>query len=208
MFCGNCGTPNNDSSVFCANCGARLQESPAPVAPEAPYAAPAAPAPKKRSKAGLFIGLGAAAVATLAIVLVALFCFRSPKATVNKFFKSWDNCNAEALMKLFPQEVLDEAIGDKDDQQDYIDAWNDYLEAEKEDGYSFEFKILDVEDVSASVEESYVDYYERYYDLTVKDVKVVTVKINEEYDGETDSYTIDVYVIKVGTKWYMDDEWL
>lgn len=30
MFCQNCGTQNNDASVFCENCGAKLEK---PVQP-------------------------------------------------------------------------------------------------------------------------------------------------------------------------------
>ncbi len=44
MFCQNCGTQNEDNSLFCISCGAKLDVTPAVPVAEAPAATPVAPA--------------------------------------------------------------------------------------------------------------------------------------------------------------------
>lgn len=72
-FCHNCGAALDDGAVFCASCGARQLEAPAPQqAPAAQPSAPApAPAPKKKGRGGLIAGLCAIA-AVIALVLVGV----------------------------------------------------------------------------------------------------------------------------------------
>lgn len=44
MFCGRCGSPNQDGAKFCARCGNPLQPAEQPPAPAVPATAPAQPA--------------------------------------------------------------------------------------------------------------------------------------------------------------------
>ena len=93
-FCANCGTPLEEGSVFCDNCGARIDPSrdraakrpQAPVWPQPQQPArPAQPAPpeKKHEKAsekntGLIVGLiVSAVVAVAAIVLLVLLLLQN-----------------------------------------------------------------------------------------------------------------------------------
>ncbi len=93
MYCTQCGSKTADNAKFCPECGAPVarpaagsvpyqQPGARPAAPQpnaAPvYAAPASvPAPpKKRSRAGLVIGLVAAGVGTLAILIVIIVALR------------------------------------------------------------------------------------------------------------------------------------
>lgn len=63
MLCTNCGTENPMGAAFCGNCGTAMAAGPIPPIPPTPPApgpfTPAAPPPeeKKKSKAGLWIGL-------------------------------------------------------------------------------------------------------------------------------------------------------
>lgn len=67
MFCNKCGKENLERSAFCVECGAQLTAPQAPVAPAAP-----APAPNKK-RTGLIVGIAAAVVAIIAIVIGILF---------------------------------------------------------------------------------------------------------------------------------------
>lgn len=101
MFCTNCGTQLPDGAKFCTNCGNQMNVAPVmpvmpatPVIPEEPVvsepvvvqsqpmmqpqqtmAQPSPempPAPKKKSKAPLFIGLGIGAIALVVIIVVSI----------------------------------------------------------------------------------------------------------------------------------------
>lgn len=86
MVCKQCGNEMRDDARFCPSCGAL--NSPDPAITPAQGAAPAWEAPEGgggRKKTGLFIGLGVAAAAVIALVVVfAGGLFGSPKAEVEK----------------------------------------------------------------------------------------------------------------------------
>lgn len=91
MTCKNCGREINDGSVFCPHCGATQA-----ISPESPWnaasgsAVPAWEGPEgggKKKKTGLFIGIGVAAVAVIALVAVfAGGLFSNPKKQVEAAF--------------------------------------------------------------------------------------------------------------------------
>lgn len=76
MTCPNCGAVNNEGTSFCVSCGTKLEAAPSAnqMAAE-PVAAPVAPAPEapeKKSKKGLFIKIGIAAAAVILLVVLIL----------------------------------------------------------------------------------------------------------------------------------------
>lgn len=91
MTCKNCGREINDGSVFCPHCGATQA-----ISPESPWkaasgsAVPAWEGPEgggKKKKTGLFIGIGVAVVAVIALVAVfAGGLFSNPKKQVEAAF--------------------------------------------------------------------------------------------------------------------------
>lgn len=90
MTCRNCGQEINDRSVFCPHCGATQA-----LPPESPWNAASGSAPAwegpegggNKKKTGLFIGIGVAVVAVIALVAVfASGLFASPKGKVEAAF--------------------------------------------------------------------------------------------------------------------------
>lgn len=89
MTCKNCGREINDGSVFCPHCGATQAPS-----PESPWSAASGSAPAwegpeggGKKKTGLFIGIGVAVVAVIALVAVfAGGLFSNPKKQVEAAF--------------------------------------------------------------------------------------------------------------------------
>lgn len=124
MFCQNCGTKNNDASVFCENCGARL-EKPVDVAPqsvqqEQPVQQPVQqgqpvqqsvqqPKPKK-PVSKLVIAVAAEAVILVASIIVFFNIGNSvygPEKVAEKFFVEVANQNFKEAYKVLDVEESD-----------------------------------------------------------------------------------------------------
>lgn len=76
-FCASCGTALNDGTLFCTNCGARVNQQQA-VQPVPVYGQPEVSPPPKKKKAGLFIGIAAGVlgfVFVVAAICAAFFLF-------------------------------------------------------------------------------------------------------------------------------------
>lgn len=95
MICRNCRNLIQDNARFCPHCGAQNSPGPGEGLPQgaAPYGTPAAPAweaPEgggKKKKTGLFIGVGVAVMAVIALVAVlAGGLFSNPKKQVEAAF--------------------------------------------------------------------------------------------------------------------------
>lgn len=105
MTCRNCGQEINDASVFCPHCGATQALSPeSPRNAASGSAAPAWEGPEgggNRKKTGLFIGIGAAVVAVIALVAVfAGGLFSNPKKQVEAAFVKSAAAYTQAWNKL------------------------------------------------------------------------------------------------------------
>lgn len=124
MFCQNCGTKNNDASVFCENCGARL-EKPVDVAPqsvqqEQPVQQPVQqgqpvqqsvqqPKPKK-PVSKLVIAVVAEAVILVASIIAFFNIGNSvygPEKVAEKFFVEVANQNFKEAYKVLDVEEND-----------------------------------------------------------------------------------------------------
>lgn len=200
MFCGNCGTKNEDNAAFCAGCGAAL--NPQPESTPAP-----APAPNK--KKGL-IGI-IAAVAAVVVALILIFSLTgrgagSAKAVGKEFIKAFEKGNAKALINLMHKEVVKEDIGDKDDQKDFIEDMEEGFE-ELED-FDVELTLEDVEKVDKDELKELKEYYEDEYDLKVKDVKIVIIEMTVEVMGYEQTEELELYVVKIGGRWYLDSDFM
>lgn len=105
MTCRNCGQEINDASVFCPHCGATQALSPeSPRNAVSGSAAPAWEGPEgggNRKKTGLFIGIGVAVVAVIALVAVfAGGLFSNPKKQVEAAFVKSAAAYTQAWNKL------------------------------------------------------------------------------------------------------------
>lgn len=208
MFCGKCGAKNEDHVAFCANCGAKLNgaSSTSTVTLSTP----------SQNHQNRRVGIIAVAVVAVAVVLLGVFLFggRSYKSTVEKYIDYQFDGNAEGIINLMPDKMLDyameqdgyapsdldEAIADMNDElQDQLDTLDSYFE----EGWDISYKITDTEDVKGDdldgIKNSYADA-----DVKVSAAKSVEVELTIT-SGETESSnSMYIDLVKVGRSWYLD----
>ena len=188
MFCRNCGTQNQDGAGFCCSCGA-------PLSSGGPAGGGAAA--KAKNINVKLIGIVAAVVVVLFVAFKLLFGGGGgPEKSATKFVDSIFKGDGKAIVNMIPDKVIEE-LNDgleyiKDDMDDMYDKW------------SVKCKVLDTEDFSKRELRDLADRYEDSYDIDVKAAKTVSVKATLKADGETDSNTMDIVMIKVGGKWYLE----
>ena len=241
MFCAKCGAQNDEQSLFCCQCGAQLTE-PVPVEPEPPVVPVEAEIPAevpepvsemptrrvrhKRSKKGLWIGLGAgvAGVGILAAIAAAIVSFvvvlaiviavafsSSPKSVVKGYMKATLNADMSKYIDLLPDEVLDQHFPNESAQKEWVEIYNETIQDsyislnyKYDDDWEITYKIGDIEDVSTDLLRDIQEYYEERYDCKVQKVKTVELELTLHFDGRKATKNIEMTVIKVGSNWYLD----
>lgn len=214
MFCGKCGAKNDDSAVFCAECGNRIAAA-QPAAPAAP-ATTEAPATATGSKPGFTLNnrnigiIAVAAVAALALIIGCFFIFggRSYKDVVKDYFKATEKADAKLMMELLPDDLIKYVMKEEDmtrkemveDLQDSLDMIHRYY-----DDVKISYEITDTDDFDKDdLEDIKEDYKE--IGVKVKDAMVVEVEVTMELDGNERTTTQELTLIKVGGSWYLDIE--
>lgn len=172
-----------------------------------------APASKSGFKPGtpLFKGIIGAVIALIVILIIVNIAGNAGgKGTAKKACKAIANVDVEALCKLIPDEILEEYdISDEDieDLQDKIDEQIEDLEDNEDEKLKISYDIKRYRDVEDDVMEGIEDYYDSY-DLNVQDARIArvefTAKLGEEED---DTGVLDLYVVKIGGKWYLDTDY-
>jgi uncharacterized membrane protein YvbJ len=217
MFCGKCGAKNDDSAVFCAECGNRIQAA-APVAPAAPAAnpAPTAAPVATGSKPGFTLNnrnIGIIAVAAVAVIALLISCFfifggRSYKDVVKDYFKATEKADAKLMMELLPDDLIKYVMKEEDmtkkemteELQDSLDMIHRYYDEVK-----ISYEITDTEDFDKDELKEIKEMYEEI-DVKVKDAMIVEVEVTMELDGDERTTTQELTLIKVGGSWYLDIE--
>ena len=231
MFCGKCGTRNDDNAYFCCNCAARLDK---PVTAGAPFAGapmsgtPMAGAPRvtvpgaaaaagpngKNRNIGIIAVAGAAVVVVVILIVVlavTVFGGRSDKETVNKFCDAMLDGDARGILDLVPDKVMDYAMEeqgyDQDDLDDMIDDMEDSLQVSLGAldlfGGSITYEITDMETLTGV---DLQDVKDDYADVNMKISAAKTAEVTLYIESalvNTDS-TMSVGLIKVGNSWYLD----
>ena len=203
MFCRNCGTQNQDGAGFCCSCGA-------PLSSGGPAGGGAAA--KAKNINVKLIGIVAAVVVVLFVAFKLLFGGGGgPEKSATKFVDSIFKGDGKAIVNMLPDKVIEEIMDEEDmTKKEMIAELNDGLEYIKDDmddrydKWSVKCKVLDTEDFSKRELRNLADRYEDSYDIDVKAAKTVSVKATLKADGETDSNTMDIVMIKVGGKWYLE----
>jgi uncharacterized membrane protein YvbJ len=170
-----------DNAVFCTNCGARFQNT--------------QPAAKPKSKTPLFIGIGAAAVVFLAVLIFLL----------TKVFGGGTNSSAEGVVKTFFKAVSTQDVKllqktlyfeDEDDREAFED--DDEIE-DAEESLDYANEMFEEE-----LGKNWVDELEIEEGKTKKidGNTVVIVEVTVEVDD--DEETLEINVIKEDGKYYVD----
>ncbi|MEI6132129.1 MAG: zinc-ribbon domain-containing protein [Bacillota bacterium] len=200
MFCKSCGVENEASAKFCVSCGAVMDEasSQEPTINEPVYDAPEYAqyeyvAPVQKSKAPLFIALGAAVVVVLIILGVVGYMQTTPEAVANNFYKGFLNKDVNAVLDnmYLPANTTPIPRADIQKELDSIPA-------------NVDIKSLKVSLVAPA---SYTGTLEK--EITINGNKVTdfkTVYVSVTVDGTEKSNAI--YLIKSGKTFLIFDKWV
>ena len=216
MFCGACGAKNPDGAAFCQSCGAPLREMQAEAVPQEGSAADSI----QSSQRNKMIGVAAVAVAAIVVVFLAfnLLGGRSYESTVTKFLDASLDGDAETIISLLPDEMVDQALEElgyhPSDRDEAVEELNAALQSAagslKEalgDNLKVSYNVVSAEDLSAS---KLLELRQSYsvYDIDVDGAKEVDVEMTVTATALdlSGTYTLTVPVVQVGRSWYLDAE--
>ncbi len=124
VFCSNCGAMNSESEAFCSNCGSPLHEQePAGVKPTPKNKGLGGILAKRKQKAQstrkiklpMLIGIGAAAVVVLAVIIGTFFFLRGGSGSERSVYYIKDREFYKADVKSLEPMTLDDDWGDNAD---------------------------------------------------------------------------------------------
>ena len=216
MFCGACGAKNPDGAAFCQSCGAPLREMQAEAVPQGGSAADSI----QSSQRNKMIGIAAVAVAAIVVVFLAfnLLGGRGYESTVTKFLDASLDGDAETIISLLPDEMVDQAMEElgylPSDRDEAVEELNAALQSAagslKEalgDNLKVSYNVVSAEDLSAS---KLLELRQSYsvYDIDVDGAKEVDVEMTVTATALdlSGTYTLTVPVVQVGRSWYLDAE--
>lgn len=216
MFCGACGAKNPDGAAFCQSCGAPLREMQAEAVPQGGSAADSI----QSSQRNKMIGIAAVAVAAIVVVFLAfnLLGGRGYESTVTKFLDATLDGDAETIISLLPDKMVDQALeelgyhpSDRDQAVEELDAALQSaagsLKEALGDNLKVSYNVVSAEDLSAS---KLLELRQSYsvYDIDVDGAKEVDVEMTVTATALdlSGTYTLTVPVVQVGRSWYLDAE--
>lgn len=201
-YCTNCGNELHGEK-FCTKCGTKTGID---VAPEVVASLPV----KKEKK---FIGKFIAILVVLGIVITGfmLLTSRSYEALVKDYVKATINGDAEKIVSLMPESLVDyiaeeEYDGDKKemiyDLEDEFDDMVEQLEDYGVDLKTISYEILEVEEMDEDEIDDLCDEYRRA-ELKIKEGKELKVELKIPMDGQERTNSIYIDVVKIGRSWYL-----
>ena len=193
MLCKKCGTENPDGAKYCSKCGKALNEK--------------STAKKNREK-GIVLAL---CVIVAVVLLVYTLGGRSYKKTIDTFVTSQFAVDAQSIVELLPEKVLDKELEETgysktelvEETNDSLKKQVDYIDQYLGDDWKLSYKMTNVEDVTG---DDLNDLKSNYEDIKVKLSAAKTVEVEFTLKGdETEiSNSLEVSVIKVDRSWYLD----
>lgn len=193
MLCKKSGTENPDGAKYCSKCGKALNEK--------------STAKKNREK-GIVLAL---CVIVAVVLLVYTLGGRSYKKTIDTFVTSQFAVDAQSIVELLPEKVLDKELEETgysktelvEETNDSLKKQVDYIDQYLGDDWKLSYKMTNVEDVTG---DDLNDLKSNYEDINVKVSAAKTVEVEFTLKGdETEiSNSLEVSVIKVDRSWYLD----
>lgn len=219
MYCGKCGSKNLDGAEYCANCGAKLSASSIPGGQQtggAPNSGPSASVSIAVPKKGVNIRNIAIiiCVAVVAIVLGTMFLGgRSVQTTVDKIITATFAGDAQGIVDLVPDKVLDQVLRSEGYDRSQLDSFlaegSDELQVqlnllalnvgspmETEHTFTEEDKTQEeIDDLNSEYEE---------FGVKVSAAKTAWVEVTVSGPVRESTSQMNLPLIKVGKSWYVD----
>ena len=220
MYCGICGAKNEPGATFCGACGAPLNAAKAEGA-SAVYGEPVTGgAAAAVQDGGRHKKIGIAATAVVAVVAVlgifALFGGRRDEMeTAEQLFDAVMEADTDALMELIPPKVVDFVVEEAGyTEKEYARQLENSLTGELSlvadaleflgDSVEISYEAVDAEEESLD-ELSYLqERYEEEFDMEIDNAKSVEVELRIEGFGQSETQTVWIPVIQMGSDWYLN----
>ena len=228
MFCTKCGAKNDDNAKFCVECGNKLehvipagqkvQQGDASYVPsgnqqgEIPRFIPSDRMEKRKNS--LFGSIKPVPVIVTVLLVIAvlllgkmLFSGGQEKKLIKNFVKAEMEGNAKVpdeMFRLAEKEGMDkEELTDKMDEM--LQSAQSSLKSMLGEEWSYSYKIQKMEKMSQEeIQEKEKDYADEDCELDIKEGKTVTVELTIKGKDIENSQEINIGIIKVGKKWYLD----
>ncbi|MFQ8880170.1 MAG: hypothetical protein ACLR7N_17785 [Roseburia hominis] len=163
---------------------------------------------KKNREKGIVLAL---CVIVAVVLLVYTLGGRSYKKTIDTFVTSQFAVDAQSIVELLPEKVLDKELEETgysktelvEETNDSLKKQVDYIDQYLGDDWKLSYKMTNVEDVTG---DDLNDLKSNYEDINVKVSTAKTVEVEFTLKGdETEiSNSLEVSVIKVDRSWYLD----
>ena len=219
MFCTECGVKNEDSAKFCVECGAKLGNSnvrikiPTPSETDSGMNKKVIRNPRKKINVIPIIILLILAVAVVTFPILIL-SGQSEKKLIKEFIKAEMTADGEKVIEILPDEIVEAAETQggmtknefiKAVQEQLNSAMNTVVNTYGEEWkYSYEIKSIkkaSQEDIE-EWKNTYKDGFEM--DVDISEGKICEVEINFNGNEIRNTSNIELNLVKIRGKWYVD----
>lgn len=219
MFCTECGAKNEDSAKFCVDCGAKLGNSnirikiPTPSETDSGMNKKVIRNPRKKINVIPIIILLILAVAVVTFPRLIL-SGQSEKKLIKEFIKAEMTADGEKVIEILPDEIVEAAETQggmtknefiKAVQEQLNSAMNTVVNTYGEEWkYSYEIKSIkkaSQEDIE-EWKNTYKDGFEM--DVDISEGKICEVEINFNGNEIRNTSNIELNLVKIRGKWYVD----
>lgn len=219
MFCTECGAKNEDSAKFCVECGAKLGNSnvrikiPTPSETDSGMNKKVIRNPRKKINVIPIIILLILAVAVVTFPRLIL-SGQSEKKLIKEFIKAEMTADGEKVIEILPDEIVEAAETQggmtknefiKAVQEQLNSAMNTVVNTYGEEWkYSYEIKSIkkaSQEDIE-EWKNTYKDGFEM--DVDISEGKICEVEINFNGNEINNTSNIELNLVKIRGKWYVD----
>ena len=119
----------------------------------------------------------------------------SAKSIAQAFADAFESGKVSKIEKLLHKDYLEA----EEITSDYFTNWENEIK-----DVQYTIKLGDGRDLNDDEMEELCEGYQEYYGLEVEEAQVFETEATMEYDGETDSASPKIYVIKIDGEWYLD----
>lgn len=213
MYCTNCGTKNDDNARFCVECGEKLEN----------YIPGKSIIPAERIVSAEKGGIRKNIFPIVVLVILAVAVIAFPKLIISghveekiikEFIEAEMTGDAEKITDIVPEEILEAAKTQggmsreefTEELQEQLDSVYDNLESTYGTDWKYSCKITSIDKVTQEeleeLENTYSEEFETELDIAA--AKTAKVEIAVKGDKIDNSVSLDVGLIKVKNKWYID----
>ena len=157
-------------------------------------------------------------IAAVLIVAVMIFIGKSilsgggETKLIKNFVEAEMTGDAETILDMIPKVVLEGAAKEmdkdvselKDELSDEFDPLMKTINKSLGEGWSYSYEILEIKDLSEDEIADLEEEYSEVCELSIKKAKTATVEITIKEEDTDRSEKVEIGIIKVGGKWYLD----